>query len=238
MLPSNWRSIDPLNRLHHLDRGPQKAMVARELLTQFVRERADDRFAVMFFSTRPLKVVSFTEHDEVVQAGVVAGAVGRGLSDTAVGRALIAAAEEFSDRAYSGSRIILLVSDGGGHLDDRTQRHIAAALKRNRVALYWIYLRSYNSLQLSAPEPGREMSPELALHRFFQTLQTPYQVYEAEVAEDFAKAVADVGRQQNFPLDYYETVPRREYRSYFILGAAACCALLLIYQALTLRSWR
>ncbi|PZN34162.1 MAG: VWA domain-containing protein [Proteobacteria bacterium] len=238
MLPSDWRSIDPLNRLYHLGRGPQKALVARELLTEFVRERPDDRFAVMFFSTRPIEVVPFTERADVVQAGVAAGGVGRGLSDTAVGRALIAAAEKFNDRAYSGSRIILLVSDGGGHLDDRTQRRIAAALERNRIALYWIYLRSYNSPQLSNPEDvGNEMSPELALHRFFQTLRTPYRVYEAEMEEDFARAVADVGRQQNFPLDYFETLPRKDYSLHCIAAAALCCALLLAYRLATLRRW-
>ncbi|HLS80554.1 MAG TPA: vWA domain-containing protein [Steroidobacter sp.] len=237
MLPSDWRSIDPLNRLHHLDRGPQKAAVARELLSEFVQQRPNDRFALMFFSTRPFKVVPFTEHDEVIQAGVAAGGVGRGLSETEVGPALIAAAEEFNDREYSGSRIILLVSDGGAHLDKPTQRRIIASLMRNRVALYWIYLRSFNSPQLGAPAPGREMAPEIALHRFFQSLPTPYRAYEADAPEDFARAVADVGRQQNFPLDYFETLPRQDYSSYFVAVAAALCLMLLFYRALAIRRW-
>src|SRR5512147_940800 len=35
MMPSDWRKIDPLSRLAHLSRGPQKARVARELLEKF-----------------------------------------------------------------------------------------------------------------------------------------------------------------------------------------------------------
>jgi mxaC protein len=235
MLPSDWRKIDPLSRLHHL--GPQKAAVARDLLAQFITQRPNDRFALMFFSTRPMIVAPFTEHDEVVQAGIAAGAVGRGLSSTEVGRALIAAAEEFDQRAYSGSRIILLVSDGGAHLDDSTRRRIAAGLKRNRIALYWIHLRSYNSPLLDAPD-ARDEAPEIALHRFFQTLPTPYRAYEAEVPEDLAAAIADVGRQQNSPLDFFEATPREDYSRHFLVLAAISCLMLLIYRALTVRSWR
>jgi mxaC protein len=154
-----------------------------------------------------------------------------------VGRALIAAIGEFDRRAYSGSRIILLVCDGGAFLDPATQQKVLAGLARNRIALYWIYLRSYNSPMLDADDPGRENAPEIALHKFFQTLRTPYRAYQAEVPEDLQKAVADVGRQQNFPLDYLEEVPRQDYSRRFVATGALCCLLLLLGRSLALRSW-
>jgi mxaC protein len=237
MLPSDWRKLDRSLLLHHLARGQPKAKVARDLLAKFVAQRTDDRFALMFFSTKPLSVVSFTQHDEVVQAGIAAADIGRGLANTEVGRALLAAIAEFDRRAYSGSRIILLVSDGGAYLDEPTQKRVLAGLARNRIALYWIYLRSYNSPTLDNIEPGRENAPEIALHSFFQTLRTPYRAYQAEVPEDLAKAVADVGRQQNFPLDFFEEVPRQDYSRRFIAAAAICCLLLLLGRSLALRSW-
>jgi mxaC protein len=237
MLPSDWRKLDRSLLLHHLERGQPKAKVARDLLAQFVAQRPDDRFALMFFSTKPLSVVSFTQHDEVVQAGIAAADVGRGLADTEVGRALLAAIAEFDHRAYSGSRIILLVSDGGAYLDDPTRQRVLAGLARNRIALYWIYLRSYNSPMLDTDDPGRENAPEIALHKFFQTLRTPYRAYQAEVPEDLAKAVADVGRQQNFPLDFLEQVPRQDYSRRFVAAALICCLLLLLGRSLALRSW-
>jgi mxaC protein len=238
MLPSDWRKYDRSLLLHQLTRGQPKAKVARDLLAKFVAQRPDDRFALMFFSTKPLSVVSFTQHDEVVQAGIAAADIGRGLSNTEVGRALLAAIAEFDHRAYSGSRIILLVSDGGAFLDPPTQKRIEAGLARNRIALYWIYLRSYNSPVLSVPDPDRANAPEIALHTFFQALPTPYRTYEAEVPEDLAKAVVDVGRQQNLPLDYLEEVPRQDYSRRFIILAAACCAILLAGHTLMIRSWR
>jgi len=238
MLPSNWHNLDPSERLAQVDRGPPKAQVARELLAKFVAQRADDRFALMFFSTKPLDVVPFTQHDAVVQAGITAGGTGPGLSDTEVGRALMAGIEEFDRRAYSGSRIILLVSDGGSDLDDATREHIRAALARNRIALYWIYLRSYNSPMLDDAERSQSGAPEIALHKFFQTLHTPYRAYQAEVPEDLVKAVADVGREQNSPLDFSELVPGVSYMRYFLGAAAFACVMLLSYRALLLRRWQ
>jgi mxaC protein len=237
MLPADWRRLDRSLLLHHLARGQPKAKVARDLLAKFVLERPDDRFGLMFFSTKPLSVVSFTQHDEVVQAGIAAADIGRGLANTEVGRALLAAIAEFDRRAYSGSRIILLVCDGGAYLDEPTRQRILAGLARNRIALYWIYLRSYNAPTLDNSEPGQENAPEIALHTFFQTLRTPYRAYQAEVPEDLQKAVADVGRQQNFPLDFLEEVPRQDYSRRFVAAAAVCCLLLLLGRSLALRSW-
>jgi mxaC protein len=237
MLPANWRSIHPLNRLAHLSRGRPKAEVARELLSQFVARRPADRFALMFFSTRPLSAVPFTQRDEMVQAGIAAGGTGRGLSNTDLGRALLAAIDQFEPREYTGSRIILLVSDGGAFTTEDVQRRIRSGLERNRISLYWMHLKSYNTPDLDSQEPGSERAPSVALHRFFVTLRTPYRVYEAESQEDLARAVADVEREQNFPLDYVERFPRADYSRSFIAVALLACFLLLAERIVAIRSW-
>jgi mxaC protein len=239
MLPADWRGIDPTLLRHQASsRGEPKGEAARRLLATFVQERPDDRFALMFFSTRPMLAVPFTAHDDVVQAGIVAGGVGRGLADTHVGRALLAAIAQFDGRPYSGSRIILLVSDGAARLDDETQRRIAAGLLRQRIAVYWLYLRSVQSPRLDeGDEQARLAVPELALHRFFSGLRTPYRAYEADNPDDLAKAVADVGRQQNLPLDSWEQVPRRDLATPALALAAMACTGLLLLQAYRLRAW-
>lgn len=238
MLPSDWRKLDPLVvRMQSQSRGEQKSKVARELLSNFVAERPDDRFSLMFFSASPIHVVPFTQHDEVVQAAITAAGVGRGLSDTDVGAALIAAIREFDQRAYSGSRIILLVSDGGAKLDTATRRQIQAGMSQNRIALNWIYLRSVNGADFNAPEEKSAVTPEIALHRFFRTLHTPYSAYQAETPEDIAKAVADVGRQQNFPLDFLERIARKDYSRHCLAAAALFCLMLLLVRSVQLRSW-
>ncbi len=238
MLPSDWRSIDPIIRTQQSwFRGPQKSKTARELLSHFVAQRPEDRFSLMFFSGGPLPVVPFTQHGEVVQAGITAGGTGPGLSSTDMGRALLAAIAEFDAREYTGSRAILLVSDGGAQLDPPTRTRIAAGLARNRVALYWLYLRSINGADLNTDDPQADAVAEVAMHRFFQSLHTPYHAYQAAEPKDLAQAVADFGRQQNLPLDYTEQVPRRDYaRLCFELGALSCLGLLAL-GAVELRSW-
>ncbi len=152
MLPSDWRRLDPGSRTQPWLHGSQKSATARELLSHFVAQRPDDRFSLMFFSGGPLPVVAFTQHSEVVQAGIAAGGTGPGLSSTDVGRAMLAAIGQFDGREYTGSRAILFVSDGGALLDPTTRREISAAMVRNRIALYWLYLRSVNGASL---ETGR-----------------------------------------------------------------------------------
>lgn len=238
MLPTNWGKLDPNDRMTQLDGGPPKAQMARDLLSKFVAQRTDDRFSLMFFSTRPLSVVPFTQHDAVVQAGIAAAAVGPGLSDTEVGAALLAAIGEFDHREYSGSRIILLVSDGGSDLSPETRQKITNALARNRVALYWIYLRRYSSPRLDDAVAAKAGAPEITLHHFFQTLRTPYRAYQADDPEDLARAVADVGREQNAPLDFTELVPRVSYAPYFLWAATFCCLMLALHKGLSLRRWQ
>jgi mxaC protein len=237
LLPSDWRKLDPLNIGMNLYRGEKKSKAARNLLSKFVAQRPDDRFSLMFFSKKPLDVVPFTQHDDVVQAGIAAGDVGPGLSETEVGRALVAATSKFDGRPYSGSRIILLVSDGATQVDELTQRRILAGMTRNRIALYWFYLRGYNAPKLDTNDPKREHTPEVSLHRFFKTLRTPYHVYETDVPEDLARAVAEVGRQQNFPLEFVEQVPRVDLTRGFAVFAGFACLLLLLHRLTLQRSW-
>jgi mxaC protein len=237
MLTSDWKMLDPLVvRAQSWSRGEQKGKVARDVLAKFVADRPDDRFALMFFSGNPILVVPFTQHDEVVQAGIAAAGIGRGLSDTDLGWAMTTAIKEFDRRRYTGSRIILLVSDGGARLDEPTRREIREGMRRNRIALNWIYLRSVNGPDFTRPQPEEYMS-EFALHGFFQSLSTPYRAYQVQTPEDLAQAIAEVGKQQNLPLDYFEQIPRQDFSRGCLAVAALCCLLLLIYRSLQLRSW-
>jgi mxaC protein len=238
MLTSDWQKLDPLRvRFQAQSRGQPKGKAARDLLSKFVAERPDDRFALMFFSANPIHVVPFTRHDAVIQAAITAGGVGRGLTSTDVGWALNSAIEEFDQRAYSGSRIILLVSDGGAKLDADVRKVLREGLLRNRITLNWIYLRSVNGADFNAVEGQSDTLPEIALHRFFQSLDTPYKAYQAMSPQDLAEAVTDIGKQQNFPIDFLEHIPRRDFTRYFLAAAAFFCIVLLAYRSLQMRSW-
>lgn len=218
-----------------------KGKVARRLLAEFVAKRPEDRFGLIVFSTLPMRVLEFTQKPEVVQAAITAGNIGRGLSETNIGLALQAGLSYFQDRPYTGSRILLLVSDGGDRVDGDAQQAIARAARKERVGIYWLYIRSARSPGLNPQEPDAaataEVAPEAALHRFFQTLGTPYRAYEAESPDALEKAIEDVDRLENLPITYTDTVPRRDLADWGY-GLALCCVLLLLgASSLEMRRW-
>jgi mxaC protein len=217
-----------------------KAHAAARLLSEFAAQRTQDLFAMMVFSTLPVPVLGFTQKQEVIQSAIQAGDKGKGLADTEIGSALEAALELFAARPYQGSRVILLVSDGGAHIDFETRGRIAHAMKRQKVALYWIYLRSFRSPGLNpevAPEAA-ESIPEYFLHRFFETMGTPYQAFEAENPQAMGQAIAEIDRLENLPIRFTEVVAQRDL-SQWCYGVALIASLLLaVFSAITLREWR
>ena len=218
-----------------------KGKVARQLLGEFTAQRPDDRFALVVFSTLPMRVLPFTDKAEVIQAAIAAGNVGRGLSETNIGLALEAALEMFDGRPYTGSRIVMLVSDGGDRLDPDTRERVAYLARKQRVAIYWLYLRSGNSPGL-APQPGdaptmAESVPEMLLHGFFNSLETPYRAYEASDTQALQRAIADVNRLEKLPIVYSDLMPRRELAPYAMALALLAVLLLLAARVTEIRQW-
>lgn len=216
-----------------------KGKVARQLLSEFAARRPADRFGMVVFSTLPMRVLEFTQKPEVIQAAITAGNIGRGLSETDIGLALQSALGFFEDRPYTGSRLLMLVSDGGDHLDPDARERIAYLARRYRVSVYWIYIRSSSSpglMRNGAEAPAHaDTVPEYFLHRYFETLGVPYRAYEAENTDALQQAIADVDRLENLPITYLDTVPRRELEPVAQAIALACVLLLLGARLLELR---
>ena len=221
--------------------APQsKQSVARRFLSQFVARRGSDLMGLIIFSTFPIPVLPFTVRQPLIQAAIGAGASYHGLADTDVGAALLAAARMFANQPYTGSRVALLVSDGGAVLDTATRVKIRTAFADERIALDWIYLRSYTSPGLTPADgsnDGTEGNPELALHRFFQTLLTPYHLYQAENPQALREAIADVGRAQTLPIRYAERLPRLSLAPWMFGIALIATALLALASLLEVRRW-
>ncbi len=218
-----------------------KGKVARELLAEFAAKRPDDRFGMLVFSTLPIRVLEFTQKSEAIQAAIAAGNIGRGLSETNIGLALQSALAYFDDEPYTGSRIVMLVSDGGDRLDDDASERITYLARKHRVAIYWLYLRSANSpgLVLEAGEAPQhaDVVPEYALHRFFESMGTPYRAYEAGTPEALRQAIESVNQLENLPITYLDTVPRRDLAALCYGAALACVALLLAASLTEIRRW-
>lgn len=216
-----------------------KGAVARRVLAEFAAKRPDDRFGMIAFSTLPLRLLEFTQKNEVIQAAINAGSIGRGLSETNIALALESALGYFADRPYTGSRIIMLVSDGGDRIDPGEREHIAQLVRKTRSAIYWIYIRSALSPGLlpeqAEPPANADAVPEYFLHRYFLSLGTPYRAYEAGTPQALQQAVDDVNRLENLPITYQDTMPRRDLSAWGYGAALAGVLLLLAANLLELR---
>ena len=217
-----------------------KGTVARRLLLDFVADRRNDKYGMLVFSTEPIQVLPLTDKTEIIQAAIDAGNIGRGLSETDVGAGMIAAIKFFEGQPYTGSRVVMLVSDGGARLDKLTRIHIADLLKRHRVALYWVYIRSRHSPGIVMASPGEQrddIAPARVLHEYFETLETPYRVFDAEDPNALATAIAKVNELQSLPIRYVDVVPRKKIGRWFYLAAMALITMLLFVERTEIRRW-
>ncbi|MFK7855441.1 MAG: VWA domain-containing protein [Granulosicoccus sp.] len=213
-----------------------KNSVVRESLSWLVKQRPQNRYALSVFNVAPIHVAPFSDDSELVLAGLEASGYGRGPNKTNMGMALLSSIERFNGRSYTGSRAILLVSDGGAKLGEDIQQRISEGLKRNRINLYFIYIQSDdNSPDLESVGVDADATlDEVALHIFFKGLDTDYRVYQANDPESMAQAIAEIDQQQNLPLSYFEKIPRIDYSHWFYLGAALSCLILSVISMLKL----
>jgi mxaC protein len=222
------------------ERDP-KGQVARRLLAEFAARRLTDRFGMVVFSTVPMPMLGFTQKQEVIQAAIAAGNIGRGLADTNIGLALMQALSYFEGRPYTGSRVVLLVSDGGDQIDPDMREQIHHLVRRHRVGVYWIYLRSINSPGLQPGEgetqEALDAMPEYVLDRYFRSLGVPYRAYEAENPQALQRAIDDVDRLDNLPIVYHDVVPRRDLSPWALGAALAAVLVLLAANLLEIRRW-
>jgi len=191
-----------------------KATAARRLLTDFVKQRQTDLIGVAEYSTSPLFVMPLTENKNAVTAAIAATAT-PALGFTHVSKGLGMAISFFEQQPVTGSRIVLLVSDGAAAIDHDSEQKLRLWFKQQQVRLYWIFLRTAGSTGIfDQPEDSRDDNagamPELYLHKFFLGLGSPYQAYEAESPDALKQAIADINQLENLPMHYFERIPKQD----------------------------
>ncbi len=197
------------------EQTPAKSHVARTLLSQFVDQRPHDLFGVVGFSTQPFYMSPLTEHKSATQAAINS-LNSPGLAFTNVYKGLAMGLSFFKDKAKTGSRVIVLVSDGAATLDHRTQKTLREWFQRYNTRLYWFFLRTKNGLGISsepetASDDNSRIMPERYLDKFFKSLPIPYKAYEVDTPESLQTAISELDKLESAPLAYQELIPRKSY---------------------------
>ncbi|OYY48282.1 MAG: hypothetical protein B7X95_00175 [Methylophilaceae bacterium 17-44-8] len=232
---------DPFSGTTETAIGETKSAAAARLIAEFVKSRQNDMIGLITFSNSAMHVLPLTENKEAVLAAVRATA-GNALFQTNIGSGLTSGAGLFDRVPNSGSRAVILLSDGAGRIDANTQEKIREWFDRLEISLYWIVLRQPGGLSIFdknyKPQEDQALPPEIELYDFFKTLKTPFNAYEAENPRTLQLAIEDINRKEKKPIKYLEKIPGKDYSNVFFILAAAMIALLLGVKYLEVNTWR
>ncbi len=216
-------------------KGDSKRRIAKKYLMEFVDKRPDDRFGFVLFSDKALDLLPLSYNKESIRATINASALGKGLSETNIAKAMIKAAEMYGKETYRGSRTVLLVSDGGQEFSDEDKNKITELYKRENLTLYWVYMRSTTGLSIEEESDDDSWSntPEKRLHNFFKDLGIPYKVFEIESVKSFSEAIDTIDEQESQTLIVEEIIPREIKTAPFFWFAMITMLLLVLAQIYT-----
>ena len=220
--------------------GETKSVAAARLMTDFVNSRKNDMTGVITFSNSAMYVLPLTESREAILAAIKATA-GNSLFQTNIGGGITSAVGLFEHVPDSGSRAIILISDGAGRVSAEVQQKLRDWLQRYNISLYWIVLRQPAGVSIFDPKYDdhyEEVLPsEVELYNYFKRLRTPFHAYEAEDPKSLAAAIADINQKEKKPIKYMERIPGHDFTRLCYFVAALMIALLLGVKYLERRTW-
>jgi len=171
----------------------------------------------------------------------VQATAGNALFQTNIGSGLTSSAGLFDKVTDSGSRAVILLSDGAGRVDADTQQKIRDWFQRLNISLYWIVLRQPGGLSIFDPNfvpvEDQPLPAQIELHEYFQTFKTPFKAYEAEDPKSLQLAMNDINNREKKPIKYVEKVPGREYTNICFMIATIMIALLLAVKRIEVTTW-
>ena len=220
--------------------GEMKSAAAARLITDFVKSRANDMIGMVSFSNSGMYVLPLTDNKNAIISAVRATA-GNALFQTNIGSGITTGAELFNIVPDSGSRVMILLSDGAGRIDAATQEKIKDWLGRFKISLYWIVLRQPGGISIfNTSYKARDdeaLPPQIELNEFFKTLRSPFQAYEAEDPKTLQKAIEDINQKEKKPIKYFEKIPGQDYSTHCFIVAALMMIGLLMLKLIEVRSW-
>lgn len=217
-----------------------KSAAAARLITQFVKSRKNDMLGMITFSNSAMYVLPLTENKDTMVAAVRATA-GNALFQTNIGSGLTSGAGLFEKVPDSGSRAVILLSDGAGRIGSDAQQKIRDWYDRMHISLYWIVLRQPGGLSIFdktyKPDPDKALPAEIELYEFFKTMKTPFNAYEAEDPKSLQLAIEDINRKEKKPIKYLEKIPGKDLSNLCFIIAACMITLLLGVKYLEVKTW-
>ncbi|HEY7985648.1 MAG TPA: vWA domain-containing protein [Methylophilaceae bacterium] len=216
-----------------------KSAAAKRLITKFIDSRTDDMMGVVAFTNSALYGVKITTNRAAIHSAINA-ATSAGINQTNIGAGVTEAISMFNDIPSTGSRAIILLSDGAGKISPRVKAKIQEKMTSMGLSLYWIVLREPDDISIFNKnnhfEPGSE-PPAIELDNFFKSLKIKYRAYEAENPLALRSAIQDIDSREKNLIQYNITVPGHDYSHNLIILAMSLGFIILVVKNLRIHSW-
>lgn len=217
-----------------------KAMAARRLITDFINARPDDMIGVVGFTNAALHGVKITSNREAIFAAIKA-ATSAGINQTNIGAGITQGVSSFEKIPSSGSRAIILLSDGAGKISPRLKEKIREQLVEKKLNLYWIVLREPDDISIFGNTDHFDptaLPAVVELDQYFKSLKIKYRAYEADNPSALQSALRDIDAREKNTIQYTVTLPGHDYTRDLIVLALVLCGLLFIVKNLRVHAWK
>jgi Ca-activated chloride channel family protein len=161
--------------------------VAKEIISDFIDRRQDDRIGIVTFGVRAATRVPITYDHDAAQTILSRAQVGENGDGTAIGQAIATAINRLRT-SQTRSRIIILVTDGvsnSGSIEPVTAAALAARLG---IKVYTIGVGSR----------GEVMIPSKVQNPFTGGIETVYRTIRADLDEETLKTIASMTGAEYF----------------------------------------
>jgi mxaC protein len=221
--------------------GETKSAAASRLIIDFFESRSNDMVGVITFSNSAMYVLPLTQNKDAIKAAVNATA-GNALFQTNIGAGLTSSAKLFTDVDDSGSRAVILLSDGAGRIDANTQQKIRDWFDRFQIGIYWIVLKQQGGFSIFdenfVPRDEEQLPPQIELYEYFKTFRSPFHAYEAEDPKSLALAIKDINLKEKKPIRYEEIIPGTNHSKKLLITAFFMALLLLTLKLIEVKSFK
>lgn len=215
-----------------------KSAAARRLITDFIDSRPDDMMGVVGFTNSALYGMKITTNREAIHAAINA-ATGAALNQTNIGAGVTEAVSLFDNIQSSGSRAVILLSDGAGKLSPRVKKKIQEYFVGKKLSLYWIVLREPGDISIFTTQTFDEGSvpDSIVLDRYFKSLNIKYKAFEADNPTALESALNYIDAKEKNKIQYAVTIPGHDYSKDLIITALILSLLILAIKNLKVHAW-
>lgn len=215
-----------------------KSAAARRLITQFIDSRPDDMMGVVGFTNSALYGMKITTNRDAIHSAINA-ATGSAINQTNIGAGVTEAVTLFDNIQSSGSRAVILLSDGAGKLSPRVKRKIAEQLTNKKLNLYWIVLREPDDISIFTKEIYTEdqVPDSIVLDQYFKSLKVKYKAFEADNPTALQSALQYIDSKEKNIIQYSVNMPGHDYSRNLIILALVLSIFILIIKNLRIHSW-